>query len=380
MTSLRDNITFEKCGFTLDQIAFSWNFSWWIGGAASAFISSAGIILNSTAICILCKRSVSLSLFNQLLISLAVMDNLFLSTTIFDAMKDQLLNQPLPFYLAYIFVNIMYPIRSIAMGSSIYMTVSLSLEMYTSLAKPFDHRARHSRKNCTRLLLYIISSLTFSFLYSIPRFLDLEIKENSSCDFLSQHNESLHKNELQNRTIAFYICPTELRQNPFYILWYINVSNLVVTGFVPCILLVFFNYKIYNIVQNNRTRRASMIPRCGTENREHNCIRKDIRHAFILFSIVTLLVFCHSLRVALNIEEVTNLSSEMDGRSYQCPLRYWAVIAIPISSILIQINAGANFFIYFQFDKTFREYLLSIVSRNSSTRQYQDNLELQEIQ
>ena len=364
----------------MDQIAFSWNFSWWIGGAASAFISSAGIILNSTAICILCKRSVSLSLFNQLLISLAVMDNLFLSTTIFDALKDQLLNQPLPFYLAYIFVNIMYPIRSIAMGSSIYMTVSLSLEMYTSLAKPFDHRARHGRTKCNRLILYIISSLTFSFLYSIPRFLDLEIKEDSNCEFLSQHNERLNKNEPQNRTIAFYICPTELRKDPSYILWYINVSNLVVTGFVPIVFLVFFNYKIYEIVRKNRTRRASMIPRCGTENREHNCIGKDIRHAFILFSIVTLLVVCHSLRVALNIEEVTNLSRKRDGTAYQCPLRYWALIAIPISSILIQINAGANFFIYFQFDKTFREYLLSIVSRSSSARQYRDDLELQEIQ
>ena len=380
MTTLKDNVTFEKCGFTLDQIAFSWNFSWWIGGAASTFISSAGIILNSTAICILCKRSVSLSLFNQLLISLAVMDNLFLSATIFDALKDQLLNQPLPFYLAYIFVNIMYPIRSIAMGSSIYMTVNLSLEMYTSLAKPFDHRARHSRKNFNRLVIYIMSSTIFSFLYSIPRFLDLEIKEHSNCEFLSQHNESWNKNEPQNSTIAFHICPTELRQNPSYILWYINVSNLVVTGVAPSILLVFFNYKIYDIVQKNRTQRASMISRYGTENRDHTCIGKDIKRAFILFSIVTLLVVCHSLRVALNIEEVANLSRETNGRLNQCPLRYWAVIAIPISSILIQINAGANFFIYFQFDKTFREYLLSIVSRSSSARQYQDNLELQEIQ
>ena len=386
MTNLSGNTTFDKCGITLQQIEFYQSFSWWIGGVTSTFISVSGIILNILAVCILCNKRVAPSLFNRLLISLAAMDNLFLSATIFDASKDQLIKPPLPFYLSYIFVNIMYPVRSISMCASIYMTVGLAFERYTFLDKPLYHRTRHNTNTYTRVFLYIISSVTFSCLYYIPRFFDLEIEENTSnCDFRSQQNETLNINEPQNCTVRFDINPTKIRQNPYYILWYINISNLAVTGLVPGVLLAFFNYKIYQLLKRNKIQRASMVSRCNSNGiQEQKDNSKDTRRTFILFAIVVLFVVCHALRIVMNIEEVTNLARQMEGDTHQCPLRYWAIITIPISSLMIQINAGANFFIYCQFDKTFREILCSKISKRNeivtNTRKYQDTFELQEMQ
>ena len=100
--------------------------------------------------------------------------------------------------------------------------------------------------------------------------------------------------------------------------------------------------------------------------REHIENGKDNRRTFILFSIVALFVICHSLRVVMNIEEVTNVARDIEG-SRQCPLRYWAIIIMPISSLLLQINAGTNFFIYCKFDEKFREMFLSTISKSSET-------------
>ena len=130
------------------------------------------------------------------------MDNLFLSATLFDALKDQIIKPPLPFNLAYIFVNVLYPVRSISMCSSIYITVGLSFERYTFLVKPLHHRTRHNRNVFSRLLMYIISTVTLSLLYCIPKFLDLEIKKisiNSVFDCLSNVHMSIFDSDRSPR-------------------------------------------------------------------------------------------------------------------------------------------------------------------------------------
>ena len=383
MKNLSEGIFFEKCGLTVDRLEFYENFSWWVGGVISLFISVAGMILNGIAVCILCNKRVAPCLFDRLLISLAVLDNLFLTTTIFDAFKDQLTKPLLTFDLAYIFVNIMYPVRSISMCASIYMTIGLSFERYIFLARPLYDRARHNTKVYSRLLLYITSTVTFSFLYSIPKFLDLKITEISNCEIQSKHHITLRESKTQNCTPYFDIIPTEIRLSPYYILWYINVSNLAVTSLCPGILLAFFNYKIYKILKENEIQRALMIFRRSTRNefRENIENSKDHRRTFILFCIVALFVVCHALRMVMNIEELSNLTRQTEG-SEQCPLRYWAMMIIPVSSLLIQVNAGANFFIYCQFDKTFREIFLATIYRfnkiNTNTRTRRDTFRLQE--
>ena len=343
------------------QMAFYTQFSWWIGGVVSIFISGLGIILNAMAVIILNNKRIVASFFNRLLVCLAVMDNLFLAATIFDAVTREFI-KPHSFQHLYVSVNILYPARSILMCSSIYTTVCLAFERYTFLTKPIYHRTRHNTNTYSRLVLYISAIVTLSFLYYIPRFFDLELeKDISNCENGTEIIERSNKMDLQNCSIQYYEKATDIRKNHDYILWYINVSNLSVTGAIPGVLLGFFNYKIYNALKRSNRTRASMISRgSGSENRP-NKNSSDYRRTLVLFAIVVLFVLCHSLRIILNIEEVANHARNKEKEDLMgcSPLRFWAVVLIPISSLLIQVNASANFFIYCFCDTVFKQVLTS---------------------
>ena len=76
---------------------------------------------------------------------------------------------------------------------------------------------------------------------------------------------------------------------------------------------------------------------------------------------------CNALRVILNIEELLDIG----GKSYtqlveeECGgNNFWAVLTMPISMFLLEINAGSNFFIYCVFDVKFTDLLKTKFSTN----------------
>ena len=350
--------------FSESQAEFYEVFSWSIEGVVSIFISGLGILLNTIAIIILSNKRIGTSFFNRLLVCLAGMDNLFLFATIYNAVTRIIIKSH-SFHHLYIFVNIVYPARSILMCSSTYTTVCLSFERYTFLTKPIYHRTRHNTNTYSRLVLYITAIVTLSFLYYIPRFFDLELETFiPNCENGTETIESSIRMEQTNCSIKYYEKATEIRKDHNYILWYINVSSLLVTGVIPGVLLGFFNYKIYNSLKRSNIQRASMISRGGPRGDQPNKNSSDYRRTIVLFAIVVIFVLCHSLRIILNIEEVANRARNTDKKDLQgcSPLRFWAVVLIPISSLLIQVNASANFFIYCFCDTAFKQVLTSILS------------------
>ena len=170
---------------------------------------------------------------------------------------------------------------------------------------------------------------------------------------------SINETIKPNCSTEFIILPTEIRKNHDYILWYINISNLVVTGAIPAVLLTYLNYKIYKYLKTSRLQRASMVPRTISTSAEDRS-RNEIRQTFVLFMIVILFVICHALRVILNIEFFTNLDNYYEQRKQGCAGdRFWAILALPISALLLYINSGTNFFIYCFCDNIFKEVLKS---------------------
>ena len=76
-----------------------------------------------------------------------------------------------------------------------------------------------------------------------PKFFDLEVVEdvmwnanNPSTDG-SDSNEEM--NDPSNCTLEYDITPSTLRTNHHYVLWYINISNLLLTAFIPIGTLVY---------------------------------------------------------------------------------------------------------------------------------------------
>ena len=369
MTSLFNNTT--PCEITTSQEDLYETFSWWISGIGSICVSSVGLILNIISAYILCQQNIRSSFFNRLLTCLVVVDSLFLVYAIFNAIGMQLQTSYFSNTHPFIFVYFVYPTRSMIMCASIYMTVGLSYERYNSVRNPITVHQNQGNDG-QRLFLYVTSLITLSIVYCIPKFFELKVESSSNDNNTFRDNVTLNDSGwLGNDTLSydydlFEIRPTELRQNPHYILWYINVSNLVVTGVMPAVLLSFLNFNIYKSLRQRRQRKPIMATTANVTRTEIET-GHDRKQTSVLFTIVLMDFICNALRVILNIEELLDIG----GKSYtqlveeECGgNNFWAVLTMPISMLLLEINAGSNFFIYCVFDVKFTELLKTKCTTN----------------
>ena len=74
--------------------------------------------------------------FNFLLIALIVMDSCFLLGSIFESLRKNYLATHLHIIL---FPHLLYPLLSIAVTASIYMTVAIATERYIAVHYPIDY-------------------------------------------------------------------------------------------------------------------------------------------------------------------------------------------------------------------------------------------------
>ena len=382
MIRLFNNST--SCEITTSQEDLYETFSWWISGIGSICVSSVGLILNILSAYILCQQNVRSSFFNRLLICLVVVDSLFLVYAIFNAIGMQLQDSYFSNTHPFTFVYFVYPTRSMIMCASIYMTVGLSYERYNSIRNPITVHQNQGNDG-QRLFLYVTSVITLSSVYCIPKFFELKVESSNNNNTLSDNVTLNDLRTLDNDTLSykydlFEIRPTELRQNPNYILWYINISNLVVTGIMPALLLSFLNFNIYKSLRQWRQRKPIMdttanVTRTGMETGH------DRKQTSVLFTIVAMDFVCNSLRVILNIEELLDIG----GKTYTQLMEekcggnnFWAVLTIPISMLLLEINASSNFFIYCVFDVKFTDLLKTKCSTNLTRTKKARNPDLTE--
>jgi hypothetical protein len=354
---------------TLNQWEFYDNFSWWLEGFASILIGSMGIIFNLTTINVLLGSDLAASFFNWLLVCLAVFDNLFLLTGILDAFRNHIGSSSMH---DYVFVIFLYPLRSIVMCCSIYMTMILALERYHALATPqASHRkgslcrSLHTLKNYfkthwTRVIKYVGPVVIFATIFYIPKLFELRLVKQEMC---SQNQTGQHC------WFQYDVQLAELRKNDLYILWYLNVTNLLITAAIPLLALAFLNFKIFKQLKRYVDRQPS-VRKLDAENgpgAAHGKMqRKDkdmIQQTMVLFAIVILFLLCHILRIILNIEEFVSLHEINKAKKDNCTwLQFWTLVAVPISHMLLQINSSINLFIYCCCNKSFRNVLKSKIS------------------
>ena len=71
-----------------------------------------------------------------------------------------------------------------------------------------------------------------------------------------------------------------------------------------------------------------------------------------------LFALCHSLRIFLNIHECWNVQRFHEERARGCSgVRFWVLILVPISDLLVVLNSSLNFLVYIIFDKSFQDVL-----------------------
>ena len=316
-----------------------------------------GLTLNTLAVLVLCTPTMWNNFFNRLLFCLAVFDTLYLLCGLSEWFRNRM-QSPIQLYM---FVNVVYPVRSVVMCCSIYTTVALTLERYQAITSPVEHRSRGTTPPSRRLLYYIGPVFGISVIYYLPKFFDLDVNKKTEClnsTNVDSANLSISESGLSNCTTSYDLLPTALRTNDQYHFWYINISNIVVTCIVPFTLLVYMNCRTLSSLRQFRQRQPSANLNSAGQNQESKSRSSDVKKTFILFSIVILFVVCHALRIFLNIDEFLHLEKMMEDRDKGCSgEKYSTKVAVPISEILLLFNSGANFIIYIFFDKGFEQVL-----------------------
>ena len=164
---------------------------------------------------------------------------------------------------------------------------------------------------------------------------------------------------MMNCTLKYYLVPTELRINHHYLLWYLNISNLLITAIMPICILVYLNVRIYKSLDKFLQRRPSN-SRLSEPERSLNFQHQqsvDVKKTFILFSVVVILICCHSLRFILNMDELLRLDVFKKLQNGCEHPRFWEQLLVPLNQLLLIVNASVHFFIYGFFDKEFLKVL-----------------------
>ena len=363
---------------TEDQWTFYFKCSSFLKGFASLFIGLAGIVLNVLSSYIILESVLAASFFNWILVCLSIFNILFLCNSAFEGLKSLL--GSIEFYDV-LFVRFLFPLKSIVMCCSIYTTILLAWERYDTfkMRVPNYPNLRRKRNLKTyflwyrlRIIKFVGPILIFATVFYIPKWFELRLKPR--LDFCSI-----------NKTLT--LCSTEqlnielsgVRNNHHYIFWYLNVANMFITALGPLLILAYLNVNIYINLKRFIKKKTSPVVlsnynqapnsrQARNMKMKRKCEIDLIRQTTVLFVMLILFFLSHVLRIALNIEEFESLYHVKEAEEKGCAwLRYWTILAVPVSNLLLQINSSMSFLIYCVFNKTFRKALKAKLSRANQT-------------
>ena len=137
-----------------------------------------------------------------------------------------------------------------------------------------------------------------------------------------------------------------MRMNPSYSFYYVNLITPLCLGVIPLGSLLFFNCAIYRIIKLP----SELIHHHASKRR----LTREIDLARILVWIVITFIVCHSVRLFLDIHEISVIDQVQT-----CPpsekFPPWIFILLSISKLLIVVNSSINMIIYCCLNARFRK-------------------------
>ena len=161
------NITSEE----LHTLALA---KYWVGGVSVCVVASIGIVSNFTAICVLLSTLSNRNNFNQLAALLFLIDSIYLTFSVLTTLQIRL--DLASYSLTMIFPKFTYPLWSISLTLSIFLTVGITHERYIAIKYPIIHRQRMRSAKYRRvnLLKYIVGVFICTMIFNIPKFFEIE--------------------------------------------------------------------------------------------------------------------------------------------------------------------------------------------------------------
>lgn len=350
--------------------------SWLFENVLQTVVGISGLLANSLAVPILCSREMN-SIFNRLLVLLAVFDNFYILCSVLEAMRKR--NEQNELH-EYAFGYGLYQLHNFVLCGSIYVTVALAMERYRAVWRPVEYHNQCKGVNPWRRVAtsYLLPVVIFSAVFNIPKFLEVELVVKGALESMTVtvFNETTNQTEEierlveVNRTMA---SPTTLRLDYTYVVLYVNSARLLVQGVIPFLCLSVLNYRIYWVMK----RRRQLINRPSNTIRNNGCAsgnssngtttsqqRKanEAQQAVVLFIIVLLFFLCHTPRFVLNVHEFLTLDALRRSIENGCnDVSVWALSGASVSHFLMTLNSSVNFFIYAFTSCTFRGVLKKCV-------------------
>ena len=141
---------------------------------AVVVIAIIGVLMNSTAMYVLCTRKTMKNTFNTLLISLYCCDTLFLCTYVYLSLTLSYMKTP--YWIQTILSRFVKLIYSATFKCSIFLTVATSHERFIAMHHPIIHSAYMSseRSRQIRLLKYLIPITASAIILIIPEYMESE--------------------------------------------------------------------------------------------------------------------------------------------------------------------------------------------------------------
>jgi hypothetical protein len=204
-------------------------------------VSGFGFLANLCVILVLLRPEMK-STFHQTLVTLAVIENLFLLTILIDHTVDPQ-NQAYVIMLPY-FWN---PPKNILMCWEMFLIMSISTERYKAVRNPLTYRMPKMKySSATHLAVYILPSGFVALLINIPKFLETELVINE----ITEENNTT--------SIVYDYNVTSVRLNPDYIFFYTHCTRLTFTGIMPFGFLTCMIFLIYKKIKEKRSYKVNI--------------------------------------------------------------------------------------------------------------------------
>ena len=137
-----------------------------------------------------------------------------------------------------------------------------------------------------------------------------------------------------------------MRMSSSYSFYYVNLITPLCLGVIPLSSLLFFNCAIYRIIKLP----SELIHQHVSKRR----LTREIDLARILVWIVIIFMVCHSVRLFLDVHEISVIDQVQTCRPTE---RFppWIFILLSISKLLIVVNSSINMIIYCCLNARFRK-------------------------
>ena len=354
-------------------------FSYWTEYILQYMMGVVGIISNTIAIPVLCSREMK-NIFNCLLMTLAVFDNLLIMCQMSEA-RRKMTNSYMHLEGAYneaheyAFVFFLFQFHSFVLCASLYITISLAIERYRAVCNPVEYHINTQGTNPWKKMSisYVLPVVVVSSLFSIPKFFEVK---------MVAYTQNIYQNNILTGTRNISIAvPSDLRKNKVYVIAWVNIAKLIVHGIIPFVSLTILNYRIYcGMIRRNPFdvgQRSQIQKRIKEANRNQNTKKalkqensvsqrkaNERKQAIVLFIIIFMHLICHIPRFLINLHEFFNLdflietlAPVKDGQKVCASFPIWALAVTSISQCLLTLNSSSNFYIYCFTSPTFRNVL-----------------------